>query len=40
MVPNLEMKAVSSSEKNLEFYIDPDIISSSVFDEKKTLQNR
>ena len=40
MVPNLEMKAVSSSGENLEFYIDPDIISSSVFDRQKSSKKQ
>ena len=40
MVPNLEMKAVSSSGDNLEFYIDPDIISSSVFKRQKSSKKQ
>ena len=40
MVPNLEMKAVSSSGENIEFYIDPDIISSSIFDRQKNSKKQ
>ena len=32
--PNLEMKAVSTDGKEVTFFIDPDVISSSLFDRK------
>ena len=34
LVPNLEMKAVSTDGKKIEFYIDPEVLSSSLFDRK------
>ena len=34
LVPNLEMKAVSVHGEKIEFYIDPEVLSSSLFDRK------
>ena len=34
LVPNLEMKAVSVYGEKVEFYIDPEVLSSSLFDRK------
>ena len=34
LVPNLEMKAVSVHGEKVEFYIDPEVLSSSLFDRK------
>lgn len=34
LVPNLEMRAVSTDGKKVEFYIDPEVLSSSLFDRR------
>ena len=37
-VPNLEMKAVSNDGKDIEFHVDPEVISSSIYDRQRDFE--